>query len=184
LTDWVEDIVFLTFFTIAIWQAPRGERTRRAAQLLFTILFAACVIFFINRVLFRETLHIPRDSPSIVVQPCIRLSDEVRWMSVKDDSHSSFPGDHATTLILFAACTTFFAGRRLGLYAILYAALRTLPRLVAGAHWFSDVAVGGGTIVLTTLAWGLCTPLHLWGTRMFERILSGRSWKIALRKTP
>jgi len=34
-----------------------------------------------------------------------------------------------------------------------------LPRLVAGAHWFSDDFVGGLLIALLTLGWGYCTPL-------------------------
>jgi len=39
-----------------------------------------------------------------------------------------------------------------------------IPRLIAGAHWFTDNLIGGGFVVMQTLAWSYCTalgkPLH------------------------
>jgi membrane-associated phospholipid phosphatase len=35
----------------------------------------------------------------------------------------------------------------------------SLPRLIAGAHWLSDILVGGVSIALIALAFGLYTPL-------------------------
>ncbi len=35
-----------------------------------------------------------------------------------------------------------------------------MPRLIAGAHWFSDVVIGSGCIVLFFAGWGLFTPFH------------------------
>lgn len=171
LTDWVEDLVFISFFAVAIRAAPRGQRLQRAAQFLFTILYAACIIFFVNRMLFREHLDIPRSSPTLVVQDCVRLSDEIPWMKIKDDASSSFPGDHGTTLFLFAASYAFYSGRKFGFYAFLYAAFRTLPRLIAGAHWATDVLIGSSVITLFYLSWAFCTPLHLWVTERFEAFL-------------
>jgi membrane-associated phospholipid phosphatase len=159
LTDWIEDIVFITFFVLAVRAAPKNFRLQKAAQFIFLILFAATIIFFVNRVLFRQNLDIPRDSPTLVVSPCVRLSDEIPWLRIKDDASSSFPGDHATTLLLFAAGYTFFAGRRLGTYAWAYAVFRALPRLIAGAHWFTDIAVGSAAITLFFLSWAFYTPL-------------------------
>ncbi|MBS0615952.1 MAG: phosphatase PAP2 family protein [Verrucomicrobia bacterium] len=171
LTDWIEDLVFITFFVLAIRAAPRGERLRRTAQCLFLLLFAACVIFFVNRMLFRESFDIPRDSPTIVVPHATRISDEVFWLKIKDDSTSSFPGDHATTLLLFAGGYTLIAGWRLGRWAFLYALFRALPRLIAGAHWFTDIAVGSMSITLFFLGWAYLTPIHVWGTRAIETFL-------------
>lgn len=173
LTDWVEDLVFIAFFTVAVLRAP--DRLKRASQFIFSVLFAAAIIFFVNRIVFREHLEIPRPSPSLVV-PCIRLSDEVYWMSIKDYATASFPGDHATTLLLFAAMYTFYAGRRLGVYAWLYALFRMLPRLIAGAHWLTDVAVGSGAITLFFLSWALCTPFHTWVSSYIENFLRVFTW--------
>lgn len=170
LTDWVEDIVFIAFFAVAVVRSP--ERMKKTAQFIFTILYAALIIYFINRILFREYLEIPRESPSLVVKDCIRLSDEIPSMSIKDYSTSSFPGDHATTLVLFAASYTFYAGRKLGAWAWGYAAFRALPRLIAGAHWLSDIMIGSGAISLFFLSWAFCTPLHVYATYYIERIMN------------
>jgi len=162
LADWVEDLIFILFFIIAIRRAP--DRTQRASQFLFLILFAGCTIFFVNRLLLRQNIDFPRPSPTLVIAPCVHLSDEIPWLRIKDDASSSFPGDHATTLLLFAAGYTFFAGWRLGSYAWFYALFRALPRLIAGAHWFTDIAVGSSAIALFFLGWAFYTPLHLWAS--------------------
>ncbi len=169
LTDWVEDLIFIAFFAVAIVRSP--DKLKKTAQFIFTILLAATVIYFVNRLLFRENLDIPRESPSLVVKGCIRLSDEIPSMNIKDYATSSFPGDHATTLLFFAASYTFYTGRRLGAYAWAYALFRMLPRLIAGAHWISDIAVGAGSISLFFLSWAFCTPLHLYATYYLERML-------------
>jgi membrane-associated phospholipid phosphatase len=182
LTDWVEDLIFIAFFAMAIYQAEPGKRLKKLSQFIFCILFAATMIYGVNRVLFREHLKIPRPSPSLVVTPCVRVSDTISWIKTKEKDSSSFPGDHATTVIFFAVSYTFFAGRRLGSYAIAYALLRSLPRLIIGAHWFTDVFVGSGSIVLFFSSWALCTSFHMWitnGIQAFLKIFSYR--KIPLR---
>ncbi len=170
--DLVEDAVFLLFFILAIKAAPKKNRLRRSAEFLFCILLAGSIIYFVNRTLLRNHVLIPRESPSLVVAPCIRLSEEVPWLLVKDETIASFPGDHATTLLLFTVLYTFFAGRKLGFYALLYAVFRILPRLIVGAHWFSDVVVGSGCLVLFFLSFALCTPFHTWMIDRIEKFLN------------
>jgi Kdo2-lipid A phosphotransferase len=167
--------VFLIFLIIGVVAAPKSERLRRAAQFIFCILLVANIIYFVNRILLREHIVIPRASPSLVVTPCVRVSDEIPWLNIKDETAASFPGDHATTLMLFSVLYTFYAGKRLGVYACLYAAFRILPRLILGAHWFSDIVVGSGSLVLFFLALALCTPFHHWVIDRIERILT--LWK-------
>ncbi len=169
--DLVEDAIFLLFFILAIKAAPKEKRLRRAAEFIFCIALAGSLIYYVNRTFLREHVLIPRESPSLVVTPCVRLSDEVPWLLVKDETIASFPGDHATTLLLFSVLYTFFAGRKLGAYACLYAIFRTLPRLIVGAHWFSDIFVGSGCLVLFFLSWTLCTPFHTWIVDRIEKIL-------------
>lgn len=169
--DLVEDAIFLFFFILAIKAAPKEKRIRRTAEFIFCIALAGSLIYYVNRTFLREHTIIPRESPSLVVTPCVRLSEEVPWLTVKDETIASFPGDHATTLILFSVLYTFFAGRKLGAYACLYAVFRALPRLIAGAHWFSDILVGSGCLALFFLGWALCTPFHTWIIDRIEKIL-------------
>ena len=172
--DLVEDAVFLFFFILAIRAAPTEKRIRRTAEFIFCIVIAGSLISFVNRTFLRSHVLIPRESPSLVVTPCVRLSQEVTWMLGKDETVTCFPGDHATTLLFFAALYTFFAGRRLGIYASLYALFRILPRLIVGAYWASDIIVGSGCLVLFFLSWALCTPFHTWMIDRIEKILRFR----------
>ena len=172
--DLVEDAVFLLFFILAIRAAPKEKRIRRTAEFIFCILIAGSIIYSVNRTFLREHALLPRESPSLVVTPCVRVSKEVPWLIVKDETVTSFPGDHATTLLLFTVMYTFFAGRKLGTYAALYAIFRILPRLIVGAHWFSDIVVGSGCLVLFFLSWALCTPFHTWIIDRIEKILTFR----------
>jgi Kdo2-lipid A phosphotransferase len=159
LADWVEDFCVLIFFIVYVAKAVRGLKMRRVCELLFCILYIGMIIYCVNKTLFREYLEIPRLSPTLTVENSVRLSDEIEWLSIKDDSVKSFPGDHGTTALLFAASFSYFAGRRLGLAASLYAVFLCLPRLITGAHWLSDVVVGSGSITLIFLSWSFCTPL-------------------------
>ena len=159
LADWVEDLCVLFFFAAYVKQACRSMRPRKIAELLFCILYIGAIIYFVNRMLFRENLSIPRLSPTLVVDSSVRLSEHISWLHIKDDSSKSFPGDHGTTALLFAASFSYLAGWRLGILASLYAAFLCMPRLITGAHWFSDVLVGSGSITLLFLSWAFCTPL-------------------------
>jgi len=181
LVDWIEDLVFITFFVLSIRAAPKAFRLQRAAQFVFLVLFAGAIIYSVNRVLFRQNLDIPRDSPTLVVPSCVRLSDEIPWLHIKDDATSSFPGDHATTLLLFASGYALYSGRKLGFYACLYAVFRSLPRLIAGAHWLTDIAVGSAAITLFFLSWAFCSPFATFAAgrievffRLFQRKLDKR----------
>lgn len=169
--DWIEDICVLVFFSFYVLQAAKGLRLRRVAELLFSLLYIALIIYCVNKTLFREYLEIPRLSPTLTVENSVRLSEEISWLSIKDDSAKSFPGDHGTTALLFAASFSYFAGRRLGLFASLYAVFLCLPRLITGAHWLSDVLVGSGCITLFFLSLAFCTPMGEWCIAQLERLL-------------
>jgi Kdo2-lipid A phosphotransferase len=168
--DWLEDLVVLVFFFFYVKLPSNKTRTRRCAELLFSSLYIAFILFFINRILFRETLTIYRDSPTLILDNCVHLSDQLPWIHIKDSSPKCFPADHATTAILFA-CTycTFVERRSLKILAILYAIFLCLPRMVTGAHWLSDIIVGSGSIVLFCLGWAFLTPFHRWFIDSLEK---------------
>src|SRR5689334_30695 len=51
LGDWLHDIVLLGFTLAAIFYEPKEVRLEKTAGFLFSILYCACVIYFINRIL-------------------------------------------------------------------------------------------------------------------------------------
>jgi membrane-associated phospholipid phosphatase len=171
LADWVEDLCVLGFFIAYVARAHKTLRLRKVAELIFCILFIGMIIYLVNQKLFRENTTLPRLSPSLVVEDCVRLSKEIPWMKIKDSSSKSFPGDHGTTAVLFAASFFYLARKRLGLFACLYAAFLCMPRLIAGAHWLSDILVGSGCIALLFLSTAFCTPLFTRFSGGCERLL-------------
>jgi len=162
--DWFEDLCILGFYSAAVYKAAPEKRKERIFQLLFCVLITATTILVINRLLCRDLLRLRRKSPSIIVPGAIHLTELVPWLSFKVLTSKSFPGDHATTALMFAFSYAYFVRGKLAIAAVIYGILLCLPRLVVGAHWLSDTLVGSGAIVMLSLSWALCSPLsqRLW----------------------
>ncbi|MGR3973346.1 MAG: phosphatase PAP2 family protein [Candidatus Rhabdochlamydia sp.] len=176
--DFVEDGIFLLFFTLSVWQTPSSLKKKKIAQFIFSVLLGACTIFFINKQLLRSYAVFPRQSPSLTLAPCIRISELISWELLKDSTWVSFPGDHATLLLLFAILYSAFATFRLSCIAWAYALFRILPRLIVGAHWLSDIAVGSGSIALFATAIFLYTPLSLKVIDWIEKYLPNNDHEV------
>jgi membrane-associated phospholipid phosphatase len=99
-----------------------------------------------------------RSSPTLVTPDAVRLSELVTWIKVKDRGSTTFPGDHA--LVIFSTVGFFWicAGRYLGVIATTLLIPFTLPRLIGGAHWISDILVGALSMALLLLSLSYATP--------------------------
>lgn len=135
--------------------------TERIAVFMLVFIFTLLMIEISNVSL--EELH--RKSPSLMLEPVYRLSELVPDINAKDSSGSSFPGDHAAVLMMWAGYLWFLAGARYGLVALIITILFSMPRVVGGAHWFTDDFIGSGVVALTGLGWLFFTPLCRVGTR-------------------
>ncbi|WP_445938770.1 phosphatase PAP2 family protein [Pseudomonas sp.] len=138
-----------------------GAQVRKALYAFLAALFVMLLI----RVGFAELVKLmgwQRPSASLVVEGAARLTElfptwEERW-DLKDSATRSFPGDHASVLLIWAMFMSFFARNWRLLLVWSMAAIFMLPRLVAGAHWGSDALVGGVFLALLGLAWSCFTP--------------------------
>jgi Kdo2-lipid A phosphotransferase len=169
--DWVEDVVFFALSFLYVMRPSDKPKARKIAEIIFCIFVISMIILFINRIFFHEQLRILRDSPTIIVESCVRISYEIPWMSIKDISAKCFPADHATTALLFGSMYSFLAKRWLRAIAIIYCAFLCLPRMAVGAHWLSDALVGSGTIVLFSLSWTYCLPIRTSIISWLERFI-------------
>lgn len=114
------------------------------------------------------------DSPSIEVEGAYRLSAHFPGLEVwdlKDESKRSFPGDHASVLLLWGFFLSRFARSALQ-WLIVWGVtvLFMLPRLISGAHWASDDYIGGVFLSLLALAWGFYTPYAAWFSGLLIRV--------------
>lgn len=152
-----------------------GAQVRRALFALLGLL----ILLLLIRIGFVEVLkiiHWRRDSPSLTVDGAVRLTAlfpdwQERWY-LKDSSKLSFPGDHASVLLIWAMLLSVYArGRKLMLVWCL-TALFMLPRLVSGAHWASDDFVGGLFVSLMAFGWGFYSPYTAKASDLLERFSS------------
>lgn len=138
---------------------------------------AALFVMLLFRVGFAELVKLmgwQRPSASLVVEGAARLTElfpawEERW-DMKDSATRSFPGDHASVLLIWAMFMSFFARNWRLLLVWTMAVIFMLPRLVAGAHWGSDALVGGVFLATLALAWGCFTPFAYKASEWLEYV--------------
>ncbi|MCS4248408.1 membrane-associated phospholipid phosphatase [Pseudomonas sp. BIGb0164] len=146
----------------------RGDWVFKAVQVRQALLgfIGILLLLLFIRMLFSKLvaqLGWQHSSPSMVISGAIQMSDyfpalEKAW-ELKDRSSQSFPGDHASVLLIWGMFMTVFA-KRIGQTLVIWglALLFMMPRLVAGAHWGQDDYIGGVLLALLALGWGYYTP--------------------------
>ncbi|MDN3507717.1 MAG: phosphatase PAP2 family protein [Simkaniaceae bacterium] len=163
--DWIHDFAMVSFFIIAFLTAKtKIMRQRRIAQFVICGLVIGATILTFNRGIFKDLVHINRQSPTLVVENSIRLSEHVKTVKIKDKSDQCFPADHATTATLFTAIVFLTLGPTYGFFALFYAVYFCLPRLILGAHWMTDIVMGSVPITLFVTSWVFGSPLAGWVT--------------------
>lgn len=171
--------VDLGFGLIMLLILVKGNWIVAASQVreaLYAFLAVLGLLLLIRAGLLAElvkVMHWQRVSPSESVAGAVRLTalfpDWSRDWQLKDASARSFPGDHASVLLVWAMFLSFFArGWRRWLVWVL-AVLFMLPRVVSGAHWLSDLLVGGVFLALVAIGWGLYTPYAASACALLQR---------------
>lgn len=154
-------------FTWAMLSDERPYRYRHWLSIGITMLLTAGLIsLFVLRVISYE-----HASPTRMFTHAQHLSELVSFKT-KDSASNSFPGDHGLMLMVFASFMLVFAPRRIALWSLAFVVLLSAPRIMVGAHWFSDVYLGSLSIALIALPWVLCTPLARTTASRMERSLA------------
>jgi len=165
-------LILLCFLVKGNWIFPAAQ-VRRALYAFLAVLLLLLLIRAGPLAELVKVMHWQRASPSLTVDGAVRLTELfpgwARDWHMKDASVRSFPGDHASVLLLWAMFLSPFASgwRRWLIWGL--AVVFMLPRLVAGAHWLSDILVGGVFLALIAAGWGLYTPYAAKACSLFER---------------
>lgn len=142
-------------------------------------LIVTMLVLVVVRVLYAKLAHHldwQHDSISTLTQDTVHLAQYFpswngTFYEIKDQSARSFPGDHASVLLVWALFLTLFARTALQWVVIWgLALLFMLPRLVAGAHWGQDDYIGGVQMALVALAWSCFTPFVAWASEGLNRL--------------
>lgn len=150
------------------WRRETPEGRRRMLAIGVCMLLTAVVLNQLGHL-----LPVKHSSPTLFFEQAYRVS-ELTGIPAKDASKDSFPGDHGMMLMIFACFMLRYFGKRAFLIALTIAVLFALPRIMAGAHWFTDVMVGSLSVVLVGLSWWLITPASDRVVNWFYRTLPGK----------
>ncbi|PHM33071.1 phosphatase PAP2 family protein [Xenorhabdus innexi] len=124
-------------------------------------LFMIGLVMLITAVIINQIGHqipVSRPSPTLTFENVNRVSEMTSWHT-KDASGDSFPGDHGLMLLIFSCFILRYISRGAFFIALLIMIAFALPRIMAGAHWFTDIAVGSLSLSLVGVSWVLLTPL-------------------------
>lgn len=134
------------------------------------------VVMLLTAVVLNQLGHllpVKHPSPSLSFEIINRVS-ELTGIPTKDASGDSFPGDHGMMLMIFSCFMLRYFNRRAFAVALLITVVFSLPRVMIGAHWFTDIAVGSLSVVLVGASWCLMTPFSDVLIRGLNRMLPGK----------
>ncbi|MBN3218128.1 phosphatase PAP2 family protein [Pectobacterium polaris] len=157
-------LLYLSFYL----KATSTER-RRLLILGFIMLLTAVVL---NQA--GHLLPVQHASPTLYFSDVNRVSD-LTGIPTKDASSDSFPGDHGMMLMIFAAFMLRYFTRTAFAIGLAIMVIFSLPRIMIGAHWFTDIAVGSLSVVLVGLSWWLLTPASDAAITLLNRLLPKKS---------
>ncbi|WEF09722.1 phosphatase PAP2 family protein [Pectobacterium actinidiae] len=157
-------LLYLSFYL----KATPTER-RRLLILGFIMLLTAVVL---NQA--GHLLPVQHASPTLYFSDVNRVSD-LTGIPTKDASSDSFPGDHGMMLMIFAAFMLRYFTRTAFSISLAIVVIFSLPRIMIGAHWFTDIAVGSLSVVLVGLSWWLLTPASDAAIAVLNRLLPKKS---------
>jgi Kdo2-lipid A phosphotransferase len=137
--SWLNVIFMLLLNIIAVLLLPKSKRSKAWGIILYCWL-SFQLILLANNLLFQKIFSINRDSPSIVLEGSIKISEILNNNNLKDYSNNSFPAGHALVLTYWALFINLYGNKVIKIIAIITAILLIMPRMITGAHWFSDTA--------------------------------------------
>lgn len=146
LHDWIVDLVFLSFCFSYIRSNCSKTKSTKLWEIIIIFVIMMFSIFIVNKYFLRYHAHFDAISPSLKYKDYFHINRLLPFLKTKIYSHSSFPGDHATTAFLFFFVTYPLFSKKQRLLLGFYTALIILPRLVVGAHNISDILCGSMTL--------------------------------------
>ncbi|WP_067708653.1 phosphatase PAP2 family protein [Erwinia sp. ErVv1] len=155
--------LYLSFW---LHETPQGRR--RMLAIGITMLLAAVVLNQLGHL-----IPVSHPSPTKFF-PDVNHVTRLTGIPTKDASADSFPGDHGMMLMIFACFMLRYFTRRAFLIAVAIVLIFASPRIMIGAHWFTDVVVGSLSIVLVGMSWLLITPASDYLVNVVNRYLPGK----------
>lgn len=150
------------------WRGETPEGRRRMLAIGITMLITAVCLNQLGHL-----IPVSHSSPTKFF-PNVHHVSTLTGIPTKDSSADSFPGDHGMMLMIFACFMLRYFTRGAFALAVLIVLVFSLPRVMIGAHWFTDISVGSLSIVLVGMSWWLLTPASDYLVNWLNRSLPGK----------
>lgn len=124
-------------------------------------------------------IPIAHESPTLYFEQFEHINriSKLTHFGTKDAASDSFPGDHGMMLMIFAAFMWRYFGVKAFIQASIIVVIFSAPRIIAGAHWFTDVYVCSLAITSFVLSWFLLTPACDTIVNLLLRLMPKRFFK-------
>jgi membrane-associated phospholipid phosphatase len=139
---WANVVAMLSVHILIIIFTPKGHR-KALTKILMLYWVLIQIGILLQHFIYHQLLEIKRNSPSMVLEGAIKLSELYKNPTIKDASPSSFPGGHAFAVLFWAIYTLYHTSKRYWTLIISVASIIALGRLFSGAHWLTDVVYSG-----------------------------------------
>lgn len=156
------DGVALLAMGVVYYSYYRGASKEQKRQLLIIGLMMLLTAIGLNQL--GRAIPVERPSPTLTFDNVYRLT-ELTTFNTKDASGDSFPGDHGLMLMIFTAFVWRFLSWKAGLWGCVFVVVFSAPRVMGGAHWWSDIYVGAFSVACFGMAW-------LMHTGVFDAVLA------------
>lgn len=168
------DGVALLAMGLVYYSYYRGASAEEKRQLLILGLIMLLTAVGLNQL--GRAIPVERPSPTLTFENIFRLT-ELAGFKTKDSSGDSFPGDHGLMLMIFTAFVWRYLSWKAGLWGCLFVVIFSAPRVMGGAHWWSDIYVGAFSVACIGMAWlmhsGVFDALLGWLNRHLPRFSRG-----------
>ncbi|GAA3711930.1 Kdo(2)-lipid A phosphotransferase [Oceanisphaera sediminis] len=168
------DGVALLAMGVLYYSYYRGAGPEQKRQLLIIGLMMLLTAVGLNQL--GRAVPVERPSPTLTFENVFRLT-ELAGFKTKDASGDSFPGDHGLMLMIFTAFVWRFLSWKAGLWGCVFVVVFSAPRVMGGAHWWSDIYVGAFSVACFGMAWlmhtGVFDVVLAWLDRYLPRLNRG-----------
>lgn len=129
----------LAFLLLVLYVFLKSKKHKKQMLLHFAYSFLVLEgAVYLNHLIFFDLFDFSRSSPNIVLG-LPRLDELYGDPNLKGLSHTTFPGGHAFAGFLWAFMYSYFVKGWDKLWFFIVAIIITLPRILVGLHWISDV---------------------------------------------